>query len=52
MGSRYTPVSTEPASPPWTIPRGLIVLLALAATVVAVAGQGHCQVCSLRCSWR
>ncbi|MCK0091977.1 AI-2E family transporter [Rhodococcus sp. F64268] len=38
MGSRYTPVSTESALPPWTIPRGLIVLLALAATVVAVAG--------------
>ncbi|MEE2056762.1 AI-2E family transporter [Rhodococcus artemisiae] len=38
MGSRYTPVSTESAPPPWTIPRGLIVLLALAATVVAVAG--------------
>ncbi|MGN5237051.1 AI-2E family transporter [Rhodococcus sp. SJ-3] len=38
MGSRYTPVNTESAPLPWTIPRGLIVLLALAATVVAVAG--------------
>ncbi|MFD6893135.1 AI-2E family transporter [Rhodococcus sp. NPDC060086] len=38
MGSRYTPVNTESAPLPWTIPRGLIVLLSLAATVVAVAG--------------
>lgn len=38
MGSRYTPASEESPRPTWTIPRGLIVLLTLAAAVISIAG--------------
>ncbi|MGW8590481.1 AI-2E family transporter [Dietzia sp. NPDC055877] len=37
MSARYTPVDTRPTSLPWAIPRGLIVLLAVAATGISVA---------------
>ena len=37
MGSRYSPAPTRSSSRPWAIPRGLIVLLGLAAAGIAVA---------------